>query len=104
MTTLRGRIEHLEEEQWRQLTEELDGYLVGRSVEDVEFFCIHGYLPEVPLPGPSYTPERLSRKERWKKWKKRHRHYKGRSVEEREFFCVHGHWPSRAKGRGDGNI
>jgi hypothetical protein len=32
MTTLRNRIKQLEEEQWRRLTEELDGYLAGRSV------------------------------------------------------------------------
>jgi hypothetical protein len=49
MTTLRNRIKQLEEEQWRRLTEELDGYLAGRSVEDVEFFCVHGFLPEVPI-------------------------------------------------------
>jgi hypothetical protein len=104
MTTLRSRIEQLEDEQWRQLAEELDGYFLGRSFQDVEFFCAHGYLPEVPLPGPSYALERLNWTERWKTWKKFQRHYGCRSIAEREFFCVHGYWPSRAKGRGDGNV
>lgn len=103
MTTLRSRIDQLEQQQWRELMEELDGYLAGRSVEDVEFFCVYGYLPEVPLPGPLYAPERLSWKERWKEWKRHEHQFANRSVEEREFFCVHGHWPSRSKGRCDGN-
>jgi len=51
MATLKRRIEQLEETQWQELLEAADRYLEGRSIEDREFFCVHGYLPEVPIPG-----------------------------------------------------
>ena len=38
MTTLRSGLEQLEQQQWRDLMEELDGYFAGRSVKDVSFF------------------------------------------------------------------
>src|ERR1700756_4702074 len=97
------RIEQLEEEQCRRTLEGLDRYLEGRSMEDVEFFCVHGFLPELPMPGPPYAPERLSWKERWKQWKKHERQFTNRSVEEREFFCVHGYWPERGNEGNHGN-
>jgi hypothetical protein len=33
---------------WRRTVEAVDRYLEGRSIADVEFFCINGYLPENP--------------------------------------------------------
>lgn len=98
MSQLRTKIDQLEEKQYRRLLEDLDRNLEGRSLEDVEFFCAHGYLPEVPIPGPAFVPERLSWDERWKQWKKHERRFANRSVEEREVFCAHGYWPSKIKG------
>lgn len=95
MATLKRRIELQEQKYWRELIEATDHYLEGRSLEDVEFFCVHGYLPDDPIPGRTCSPERLSWKERWEKWKEYKRAVSGRTVEEREFFCVHGRWPAR---------
>ena len=97
------RVEQLEEVYWRRTLDATDRYLEGRSVEDVEFFCVHGYLPEVPTPGIPYIPERLSWKQRWKQWKEHKLTCTNKSVEEREFFCVHGYWPAQAKDDNDGN-
>jgi hypothetical protein len=96
------RIEQLEEEQCRRALEGLDRYLEGRSIEDVEFFCVHGFLPEVPIPSSPFVPEPLRWKERWKQWKKQERQFTNRTVEEREFFCVHGYWPDRGNGGNHG--
>ena len=52
MATLKSRIDQLEFEQWLKNMAELDRYLEGRSEADNEFFCVHGYLPDPPLPGP----------------------------------------------------
>lgn len=97
MATLKSRIEQLEERNWQEQLEAMDRYLKGRSLEDLEFFCVHGYLPDVPIPGlPVDTSE-------WPRqtWKEHKREFAGRSVEEREFFCVHGYWPEQARSHND---
>jgi hypothetical protein len=99
MATLKSRIEQLEERNWQEQLERLDRYLEGRSLEDREFFCVHGYLPEVPILGrPVDTSV-------WRRptWKEHKRAIAGRSVGEREFFSVNGYWPKRARSRNDGN-
>jgi len=99
MSTLKRRIEQLEETQWQELLEAADRYLEGRSIEDREFFCVHGYLPEVPTLGPpvdSSVWQRPSSRE----YK---RTFAGHGVKEREFFCVHGYWPERARSHNDDN-
>jgi hypothetical protein len=97
MATLKRRIEQLEEKQWQELLEAADRYLEGRSMEDREFFCVHGYLPDVPIPG---RPVDVSS---WRRpsWKEHKRTFEGRSVEEREFFCVYGCWPERSRSHND---
>jgi hypothetical protein len=97
MATLKRRIEQLEERHARKLIEATDRYLKGRSFEDVDFFCIHGYLPDVPIPGTPYNPAPLSWKERWRQWREQGRIMASRTTEECEFFCIHGAWPGRAK-------
>ncbi len=62
MTNLRSRIEQLEEKVWQNISAKLDRYLAGCSVEDVEFFCVHGYLPETPMPGHPYHPSSAARR------------------------------------------
>jgi len=99
MATLRSRIEQLEERNWQELLERLDRYLEGRSLEDREFFCVHGYLPEVPIPGPPVDTSAWRRP----KWKEHKRALAGRSEEEYEFFCVHGYWPRRSRSLNDSN-
>jgi hypothetical protein len=99
MATLKSRIEQLEERKWHELLERLDRYLEGRSFEDRKFFCVHGYLPEVPIPGcPLDTSE-------WRRptWKEHKREFGGRSAKEREFFCVNGSWPNQARSHNDDN-
>ena len=90
------RLEQVEEEHWRRTIEVLDRYLEGRSREDGEFFCVHGYLPEIPIPGRPFAPP-MSWKERWKDWKEYQRVAAKKTTEEREFFCVNGYWPTEAK-------
>ena len=94
---LKRRLEQVEEEHWRRTIEVLDRYLEGRSREDVEFFCVHGYLPEIPIPGRPFTPPPMSWKERWKDCKEFQRVAAKKTTEEREFFCVNGYWPTEAK-------
>ena len=99
MATLRVRIARLEEKQWQDSRKQLCRYFEGRSEEDVEFFCVHGYLPEVPTLGPpvdSSVWQRPSSRE----YK---RTFAGHGVKEREFFCVHGYWPERARSHNDDN-
>ena len=91
------RLERVEEEHWRKTIEVLDRYLEGRSLEDVEFFCVHGYLPEIPIPGRPFAPPPMSWNERWKDWKEFQRTAANKTTEEREFFCVNGYWPTEAK-------
>jgi hypothetical protein len=98
MTNLRSRIEQLEEKVWQNISAMLDRYLAGRSVEDVEFFCVHGYLPETPIPGDPYHPSGS-----WPKWKDHKRAIAGRTEGEREFFCAHGYWPKAGGGNNHGN-
>ena len=45
-STLKRRLEQLEEDCWRTTVEAVDKYLEGRSVAYVEFFCANGYLPD----------------------------------------------------------
>jgi hypothetical protein len=97
MATLKSRIEQLEEKQWQQQLEAANSHLEGRSMEDLEFFCAHGYLPEVPIPGPPVDTSAWQRPT----WKEHKRAIAGRSVEEREFFCVHGCWPEQARSHND---
>jgi hypothetical protein len=68
-STLKRRLEQLEENCWRRTVEGLARYLEGRSVADVEFFCANGYLPENPILGHIFEPSRMSWRERWKEWK-----------------------------------
>jgi hypothetical protein len=96
MATLRSRIEQLEERNWEDALERLDRYLEGRSLEDREFFCVHGYLPEVPMPGHPVDTSAWRRPT----WKEHKRMFAGRSVEERKFFCLQG---SRTKQARSGN-
>ena len=103
------RLEQVEEEHCRRTIEVLDRYLEGRSREDVEFFCVHGYLPEIPFfcvhgylpeiptPGRPFAPPPMSWNERWKDWKEFQRVAAKKTTEEREFFCVNGYWPTGAK-------
>lgn len=90
MATLKNRIEWLEEKQWQERCERLNHYLEGRSFEDVEFFCAHGYLPEVPIPGAPFTPLRLL------SWKEYKRTIANRSEAEMEHFCKTGRWPEQS--------
>lgn len=62
--TLKRRLEQLEETYWRRTAETVDRYLEGRSIADIEFFCINGYLPENPILGPIFKPLRISWPER----------------------------------------
>lgn len=80
--------------EWRRNMEMADRYLEGRSVEDVEFFCAHGYLPEPPIPGTLYVRKERNWKEDWKQWKEFQRETAGKSVEDQEFFCANGYWPT----------
>jgi len=98
MTILRSRIEQLEGKVWQNISAKLDRYLAGCSVEDVEFFCVHGYLPETPMPGHPYHPSGS-----WPKWKEHKRAIAGRTEGELEFFCAHGYWPKAGGGNNDGN-
>ena len=91
------RLEQVEEEHWRRTIEALDRSLDGRTIGDVEFFCVHGYLPEIPIPGRPFAPPPMSWKERWKDWKEFQRVAAKKTTEEREFFCVNGYWPTQAK-------
>jgi hypothetical protein len=99
MATLKRRIEQLEEKQWQELLEAADRCLKCRSMADLEFFCVHGYLPDVPMPG---SPLDVSSWQR-PSWKEHKRTLAGRAVKEREFFCVHGYWPERARSHNDAN-
>jgi len=99
MATLKVRIARLEEKQWQDSRKQLCRYIEGRSEEDVEFFCVHGYLPEVPIPG---RPVDTSA---WQELsgENHKRAIAGRSEADLEFFCVHGFWPEQAKGGSHGN-
>ena len=99
MATLRSRIEQLEERNWQEQLEAGDRYLKSRSMADIEFVCVHGYLPEVPIPGCPVDTSAWHRPT----WKEHKRAFAGRSEEEREFFCVHGYWPKRARSHNDDN-
>jgi len=90
---LKRKIERLEEEYWRRTLETADHYLKGRSVEDVEFFCVHGYLPDVPIRGQTFEPTPMSWPERWKLFRNFQRIAATKTAEELEFFCSHGYWP-----------
>jgi ribonuclease I len=46
MSTLRKRLESVEERIALQQHRELQRQLKGRSKDEQEFFCIHGYWPE----------------------------------------------------------
>jgi hypothetical protein len=100
----KGRLERVEEEHWRKTIEVLDRYLEGRSREDVEFFCVHGYLPEISIPGRPFAPPPMSWNERWKDWKEFQRAAAKKTTEEREFFCVNGYWPTRDKDNSNGEV
>jgi hypothetical protein len=91
------RLEKLEEANLYRTIETINHSLEGRSVEDAEFFCVHGYLPEVPISGRAYKPQHLS----WKEWKEDQRITAGRTTEEREFFCAHGYWPPQKDDKDD---
>ena len=62
MATPRVRIARLEEKQWQDSRQQLLSYIEGRSEEDLEFFCVHGYLPEVPITGRSVDTSA------WQEW------------------------------------
>jgi hypothetical protein len=47
-STLKRRLEQLEENCWRRTVEGLDRYLEGRSVADVEYFCIKAIYLRTP--------------------------------------------------------
>lgn len=91
MTSVKRRLEQLEEKQWQERCGELNRYLAGRSLGDVEFFCIHGYLPEAPIPETPYIPGRPLTLEE-------HRRFlAGRSQDEQSFYAEHGHWPEQTQ-------
>jgi hypothetical protein len=98
MANFRVRIRRLEAKQWEDAWEQLCRYVNGRSEEDLEFFCVHGYLPDVPIPGRSVDTS-LWQRRTWEDYK---RTFAGRSVLELEFFCVHGTWPERGEGLSHG--
>ena len=95
MTTIKSRIEQLEERNWQEQLERLHRYLDGRSIRDVEFFCVHGYLPEVAIPGPPVDTSGWQRPT----WKEHKRAFADRSAEELEFLCLHGHGPEQVGGQ-----
>jgi hypothetical protein len=103
MVMLKRRLEQAEEAKWRSLIEAADCYLEGRSVADVEFFCIHGYLPEVTLPGRQWNIKRLPWKEEWKQLKAYQRAAATKSPKAKEFFCAHGYWPTKSWEEKNGN-
>jgi hypothetical protein len=92
--TLKRRLEQLEETYWRTTADAVDRYLEGRSIVDIEFFCVNGYLPENPILGPIFKPPRMSWPERWREWKESQRVFITKTTEEREYFCIHGQWPA----------
>ena len=98
-STLKRRLEQLEEDYWRRTVEAVDRYLEGRSNADVEFFCANGYLPENPILGRVFEPPRMSWHERWTQWKEFQRVSKNKTAEENEYFCVHGQWPAMGGSR-----
>jgi hypothetical protein len=100
-STLKRRLEQIEEDYWRRTVEAVDRYLEGRSIADVEFFCINGYLPENPLLGRIFEPPRVSWRERWKEWKEFQRVSKNKTDEENEYFCIHGQWPAGGSDKGE---
>jgi hypothetical protein len=93
-STIQRRLERIEMAEWRRNSEILDNYFEGRSIEDVEFFCANGYLPENPILGSIFEPSRLTWRERWTAWKEFQRASKTKTAEEREYFCIHGQWPA----------
>ena len=95
---LKRRLDRIEERHWRTTLDAVDRYLHSRSMEDVEFFCVHGYLPETAIPGRPFEPSPLSWNKRWKDWREFQRMAANRTTEEREFFCVNGFWPHAVKG------
>ncbi len=97
MATLKRRIEQLEEKHWQRQLESANSLLEGRSMEDLEFFCVHGYLPEAPIPGSPVDTSAWHRPT----WKEHKRAFAGRSIEEREFFCVNGYWRKGARSHDD---
>ena len=99
---LRRRLDRIEERLWRMTFDSVDRYLHGRSMEDVEFFCVHGYLPEMASPGLPFEPPPSSWNERWKHFRESQRMAASKTVEEREFFCVNGYWPNAEPGGWDG--
>jgi hypothetical protein len=99
MKMTKARIVKLEEERWQWDLRRTEITLRGRSVADVDYFCIHGCPPEVPLPGPEYrtsTEPNLT-------WIEIQRLHKGRTLEERNFFCVHGRFPDEPVQDGHGD-
>ena len=86
MATIKNRPERLEEKQWQKKCEAVDSYLAGRSLADVEFFVVHGYLSEVPIAGDPYTPCPTT-------WEEHKSFIRGRSEDELEFYVQHGYWP-----------
>jgi len=46
MSTLRKRLESVEEQRALQLHREFERQFKGRSEDEQTFFCIHGYWPE----------------------------------------------------------
>ena len=90
----KGRLERVEEEHRRRTTEALDRYLEGRSTEDVEFFCVHGYLPQIPIPGRPFESPPMSWNERWKDWKEfQTRFLEGLSYEQVEEIALDWRFP-----------
>ena len=49
MSTLRKRLESVEERMALQQYRELQRQLEGRSLDELSFFCSHGYWSETPV-------------------------------------------------------
>jgi len=102
MRPLKRRLEDLEDLDYVAQCRALAAYLRGRTETDVEFFILHGYLPEASLPGPAFDSSEVLRnttREDRKQTERLIREMAGRSNDDVEVLLKTGHWPEQIEAR-----
>ncbi len=84
-------MDQVEELHWRRLWDELYRVLAGRSEQDIDFFCVHGCLPQ--RPGAASAQAFDLARAPIVSWTQHQCETARRSLDEKTFFLQHGRWP-----------
>jgi hypothetical protein len=98
-TSIKTRLERLENEQRFQEWLEVERFLESFNEKQLEDLAANWHFPDPlpdPLPPGKSRLDHLDRKTLIRMWQENESEFAGRTAEEYNFYTMHGHWPEQA--------